>query len=398
MAQRRDPKVAPHEEAVSILEKLIRENLGGEVKATAECNQCPENLTINLVAGAEIVERNRTVGTVRPDLALTDTEGNPVRFIEIVDSHAPEGNLHEYALRHGVEVVEFHLRARGEFTGRRRNRALDESLRVKARLEAMAEGRLEIDAHNILCKRPKCVECGTGLPLRKIAVRITDCWNCGQNVNVAIGDIDGSSLEQDDFTAEEREFARSNGVTLERRFSATARAMYLANVCTNCDQIQGNWFLYMDPFHDRFNLHQIEREAFGPCDRCSSKYCLTHGEYMDYDGNRQCPECLRESERVVCPNQPNRDCFYPHRCEENGCYFVNRAEQQREELRRYEEQLRIEQEKRQRERESRSGGEAKTNQPDEWAELQEWFNQRLRDQDEDAEREDEAKLESEGDL
>ena len=87
-------------------------------------------------------------------------------------------------------------------------------------------------------------------------------------------------------------FAKDNGVTLDRRFSATVQARYLANICTECDQIQGNWFLYMDPYHDRFNLHLAERQVYGPCDRCAERYCLTHAEYLDYDGHRQCPTGL----------------------------------------------------------------------------------------------------------
>ena len=363
-----------HEEAVSIIEKLVTENLGGTLEATAECNQCSEELTIDLVAGASSVSREKLMGTVRPDISVLDENGEPVRFIEIVDSHAPEGTVHEQALQNGTEVVEIHLRAEREFTGRRRNKALDASLTVKARLQELAAGRLVVDAHNILCRRPKCTECGTPLPWRTITVSIKDCWNCGQNVNVATGDKDGGGLEQDYFTTEEIAFAQENGVTLERRFSATVGGKYLANVCTYCDQIQGNWFLYMDPFHDRFNLNKTERQVYGPCDQCATRYCPTHGGYMDYRGGSQCPSCLEEAERVMCLNNPDRECFYPHRCEETGCYFLNREQERREQLEQGEQQQRIDQERReqqQREREEQHEQEKR-----QWAELQEWFDQR----------------------
>ena len=101
-----------HEEAVSIIEKLVTENLGGTLEATAECNQCSEELTIDLVAGASSVSREKLMGTVRPDISVLDENGEPVRFIEIVDSHAPEGTVHEQALQNGTEVVEIHLRGR----------------------------------------------------------------------------------------------------------------------------------------------------------------------------------------------------------------------------------------------------------------------------------------------
>ena len=45
----------------------------------------------------------------------------------MVDIHAPEGTVHEQALQNGTEVVEIHLRAEREFTGRRRTKALDAS-------------------------------------------------------------------------------------------------------------------------------------------------------------------------------------------------------------------------------------------------------------------------------
>ena len=114
----------PHEEAVSIIEKLSTKNLGGNLEATAGCNQCSEKLTINLVAGASSVKREKLVGTVRPDISLLDQNDEPVRFIEVVYSHAPEGTDHEYALQNGIEIVEIHLRAEREFTGRRKEQSL----------------------------------------------------------------------------------------------------------------------------------------------------------------------------------------------------------------------------------------------------------------------------------
>ena len=327
---RKSPDQTPHAEAVSIIEELVAKNLGGNLEATAECNQCGEKLTVNLVEGASSVSRETLVGTVRPDISLLNENGEPVRFIEVVDSHAPEGNVHEYALHHGSEILEIHLRAEREFTGRRGNKALDSSLTVKARVQELANGRLIVDAHNLLCLRPKCRDCGAPLPPRTVTVSTKDCWKCGQNVNVATGDKDGEALEQDYFTTEEIEFAQQNGVTLERRFSTTVGGKYLANVCTKCDQIQGDWFLYIDPFHDRFNLQKAERQVYGPCDRCATRYCLTHGKYMDYRGGSQCPACLVEAERVMCPNNPDRECFNPDRCKETGCYFLNREQERRE--------------------------------------------------------------------
>ena len=372
---RKSSNTTSHDEAVSIIEKLASGSLGGILEATGDCNQCTEKLRINLLEGASSLSREQSVGTVRPDISLFDENGKPVRFIEVVDSHAPESTVHAFALENHIEIVEIHLRADKEFIGTRRNKALDASLTVKARLQELADGRILIDAHNLLCGRPKCRECGTPLPMRTITVSAKDCWKCGGNVTVATGDKDGQGLEQDYFTTEEIEFAHENGVTLERRFSATVGEKYLANVCTQCDQIQGNWFLYMDPFHDRFKVHKTQRQTYGPCDQCSTFYCWTHGEYVDYGGANDCPTCLAEAERVMCPNNTDRDCFYPDKCEESGCYFLNR-EQQRNDLR---DQLKQDQRiyQRHREQQRRDQQEQYEQQQRKLAEFQEWFNRRL---------------------
>lgn len=359
---RKLPDRTPHDEALAIVVNLVTKNLEGDLEATAACNQCGEELTINLVTGATSVRREKLVGSVRPDISLLDASGEAVRFIEVVDSHAPEATVHEQALRDGTEVVGIHRRAEREFTGRRRNTALDASLTVKTRLQELADGRIVRDAHNLLCRKPKCTECGAPRLRRTVTVRTTDCWTCGQTVTVATGDNDGESLEHDQFTKEEIAFARAHGVTLERRFSATVGGKSLANVCLWCDPIQGNWFLYMDPYHDRFKLHKVERKGYGPCDPCTARYCVIHGKSMDSRGDIQGPTCLEESERGMCPHKPDRDCFYPRRCEEDGCYFVSRAIERRDQL--------AQEQQRQRKREEQRDHETR-----QWARLNEWLNE-----------------------
>ena len=105
------PDLTPHQQAIAIIERLIIDNMGGSLEAKANCNQCSEELAVNLVEGIANIRREKRVGTVWPDLSLLDRNGQPRRFIEVVDSHAPESNVHEYALAHGLEIVEVHLRA-----------------------------------------------------------------------------------------------------------------------------------------------------------------------------------------------------------------------------------------------------------------------------------------------
>ena len=52
---RKSSNRTPHDEAVAIIEHLVTKNLGGNLEATASCNQCSEELTINFVAGGSSV-------------------------------------------------------------------------------------------------------------------------------------------------------------------------------------------------------------------------------------------------------------------------------------------------------------------------------------------------------
>ena len=101
----------------------------------------------------------------------------------------PNRNVHAYALEHGIEVIEVHLGAHRAFTGKRMTKALDESLKaLRHRLQELADGILQIDAHDLLCQRRKCDKWASPLQLRfLVIISTTDCWNCDENVNVAVG-------------------------------------------------------------------------------------------------------------------------------------------------------------------------------------------------------------------
>ena len=131
MTKSRQNNDSVHEQAVSILERHILGNFGATLNATGRCNECGDELRINLVECASRVERNKQVGPVRPDLSIFDSNDQALRFVEIVDSHKPQSNVHDYAMRNGIEVFEFHLNAKKEFIGQRKSMALDASLTVK---------------------------------------------------------------------------------------------------------------------------------------------------------------------------------------------------------------------------------------------------------------------------
>lgn len=85
MTRDRQNNESVHEQAVSILERHISENLGATLHATGRCNECRDELRINLVEGAGRIVRNKQVGPVRPDLSIFGSNDNALRFVEIVD-------------------------------------------------------------------------------------------------------------------------------------------------------------------------------------------------------------------------------------------------------------------------------------------------------------------------
>ena len=313
---------ALHEQAVDILDRHMVEAIGGELMVDTTCNECPERHPVDLMPGVATVVRGQRVGPVIPDLALCDAGGHPITFVEVVDSHAPNERVHLYAVEQGVQIVEFHLRAGDQSSGRRRRAAVSQALTIKVRLDEFRSGHLRADEHNLLCPRPRCAECHAPLPRRTIRIQTKDCWSCDQNVRVAVGHMDSGDLRAEDFTDGERAFVELHGVMLDRRYSHTAERRYLANVCPACDQMQGEWYLYTDPYHSRFIITDAEREGYGPCNACSTYYCAPHGEYRDYGSDPNCPECLHEAERVFCREGVARECFYPQTCQAEGCYFV----------------------------------------------------------------------------
>lgn len=146
-----------------------------------------------------------------------------------------------------------------------------------------------------------CPDCNSALPTRTIKVSTRACWKCHKRTKFATLHKGHHFLILDLLTKEEAEFAKENGVILERRHSATVQRRYTANVCPNCDQVQGHHYLEQEDAFPEYNtqIREIHRRiAQGPCDTCSICNCETHGPYFNYTGEAPCPECLRATESV----------------------------------------------------------------------------------------------------
>ena len=365
-----------HEQALDILQERLEGALGGNLVAQVRCKEYPEDHSVELVRHAASIQRNLTLPGCRPDITILNAASEPLILIEVVVSHAPERNVHHYAIEHGLQIIEFHLPPAEEPTygSRKARRASDEAVLIKRTLEDFRSGPLLADDHNLLCQRPRC-DTNHPLPHRMVHIQVKDCWNCGKNVRVAVGVKDGKDLYPRDFTPGERKFAQQHSVILQTRFSATAGERYLANVCGECDRIQGDFYLFMDPFHDGYRYGVVEREEYGPCDKCAECICVLHGEYIDHEGHG-CPECRYLAERTMCGRVTDRECFYPDTCQEHGCYFQRREQAQRAE----EEALRAQAaEGRQSAAVERAAREQRRQaEVAEWAQLNEWINARAK--------------------
>ena len=328
-----------HEQAVTAIQEALNAALGQSLLVDMECNECPDGHAYDLVKNVSTLAASPRIGGIFPDLVCYDGHGRPVTFVEVVLTNEPSEQVRLYAVKHGINLYEVHLKKLSDQPGdqvekRKARREAQEALAVKRRLQDLDAGKIRVDEHNQLCQRPRCDDCRAPLPERTISISVKNCWKCEAPVTVATGALSGTrwsgGLPPSAFTKAEREFAEANGAILQRRFSATQRAKDVCNVCPLCDQIQGNWYLYIDPYHDRYMIQKTDRKTYGPCDRCAERTCPTHGEYYVYGDDSTCPDCRTEAERVHCRVVADRECFYPEQCADKGCYFTRGQEEQEE--------------------------------------------------------------------
>ena len=162
-------------------------------------------------------------------------------------------------------------------------------------------------------EQPTCPDCTTPLPLRTIYIHSWTCWKCSAKIRIATGAKDGIDLIPDYFTESELDFAKEQSVLLERRYSFTAHGSYLANLCPNCNEMQGNFYLYTADL----SPHDQDAEStcqHGPCDHCAEKTCERHGTYYDLRSTGVCPLCHFERGRPPCQQSPDTDCPTPDDC------------------------------------------------------------------------------------
>ncbi len=80
-----------------------------------------------------------------------------------------------------------------------------------------------------------------------ILIITAQCWKCSEKMLVALSGSD-TSFEHGpaDFSKEEIAAAITGGVFLEYVSSKTAEKTYLANVCKECGEFVGEFYLFAD--------------------------------------------------------------------------------------------------------------------------------------------------------
>ena len=263
------------ERAMDVIHRQLAASLADGLIAEVPCNDCSMVHPMDLAAGAARVERTDDVGPTGAGLALLDSHGIPLTSVQVLVRDTHSRHAQPSRIRPDTRIIEFHLGAKRRGRGNRRRRpSLDEGMAISMRLEELSAGRLYVDHHNLPCPRPLCVGCRDPLPLRTILIRGVRCWDCGEPTKIALGTIDAKILYPDEYTPQEREFAIEQGrVKLSVRSSGAFGDQYLANVCAECDSVQGDWTLDID-IHHRGSISETDtRSEFGPC------HCAGNGKW-----------------------------------------------------------------------------------------------------------------------
>ena len=108
--------------------------------------------------------------------------------------------------------------------------------------------------------------------------------------------------------------AKANGVTLERRISVSMRVRCLGNMRVLIVQFKSNETGYSTWIHCMIGFVSIELRDENTALVIDARLnCArsTRNTSLHYTSDRQPPQCVIESERVMCPNVSDRECFYP---------------------------------------------------------------------------------------
>lgn len=191
-----------------------------------KCDDCHEVHTIDLLEDIAAVKVEYSMGICKPDIALLTSDNEVKNVIEIVVSHPPEDETLTYYDNQGIILIQIDLQS------------FDDLSHI--------EDRLKEPTIVTLCKSPVCEICGGRMLPAYMRIIDIPCYKCHNMMKIAV--ITDSYpcflIAPDEFTADELNLAKGQGVQIEERYSRTNGNSYLANICNTCKTFVGGFYLH----------------------------------------------------------------------------------------------------------------------------------------------------------
>lgn len=218
------------------------------------CEKCNEVHKGNLLKKAVNVITEYDLGVCKPDIALLDSNGKVVIVIEVVVTHKPEPTTLEYYDNNKIACLQINV---GDFPDCEN-----------------VEKKLSHPDNVNLCPNPICKNCGQIMHHSKIVTVVTKCWKCKRKMTVAMMIGGGIILSPTYFNEKEIEIAKSLGANIHKRYSKTISGNYYANVCANCNNFVGDF--YMCEYIDLPHQNEIDLEG------CKCFHCIINNSHMNH--------------------------------------------------------------------------------------------------------------------
>lgn len=130
----------------------------------------------------------------------------------------------------------------------------------------------------------KCLNCNEGTVYEKVIWIITiPCYNCVQDMNIAVGVLGFTIYGPPYFEAKEIEVAVMEGVILKDSYSNQTEDSYLANICPHCNSFCGDFYLAeyrRDADSGNYAFKKIDT-GIPACDNCSNNSSTAEEDLFD---------------------------------------------------------------------------------------------------------------------
>ena len=231
-----------------LLARRIQEALDSsqELPISWKCDLCRENHEGNLIKNVAFVALEKSLGSIRPDLALFDVQNKVRSIVEVVVSHHPDEAVLEFGVENRVPIAEIHLK-------------------VAADLDTIMSAPILSMTKATVCTRPKCPTCAKPLSRKVLHVVDTECWKCRRPMKAAIISIDSFANRIHDFDEHETNIAEDNGVLIKKHYSQTMNESYRANTCRSCGTFIGGFYTH---HHSYLMAPENAVDEVGVCQHC----------------------------------------------------------------------------------------------------------------------------------